>query len=48
MKNSVNVCTCLTLSGYVAGVTIGGVLPLVLLGSGLLISISEMNKIIRK
>ena len=48
MKNSVNVCTCLTLGGYVAGVTIGGVLPLVLLGSGLLISISEMNKIIRK
>ena len=48
MKNSVSVCTCLTLGGYVAGVTIGGVLPLVLLGSGLLLSISEMNKIIRK
>ena len=48
MKNSVNVCTCLTLGGYVAGVAAGGILPLVLLGSGLIISVSEMNKIIRK
>ena len=44
MKNSVNVCTWLTLGGYVAGVTIGGTLPIVLLCSGLLISIFEMNK----
>ena len=37
MKNNVNVCTCLTLGGYVAGVTIGGVLPIVLLSTALLI-----------
>ena len=48
MKNSVTVCTWLTLGGYVAGVTIGGVLPIVLLSTGLLISISEMNKITKK
>ena len=44
MKNSVTVCTWLTLGGYVTGVTIGGTLPIVLLCSGLLISIFEMNK----
>ena len=48
MKNSVNVCTWLALGGYVTGVTIGGSLPLILLGGGLFLSISEMNKIIRK
>ena len=48
MINSVNVCTWLTLGGYVTGVTIGGTLPLVLIGSALLISISEMNKITKK
>ena len=48
MKNSFNVCTWLTLGGYVAVVTIGGVLPIVLLSTGLLISISEMNKITKK
>ena len=37
MKNSFNVCTWLTLGGYVAGVTIGGILPIVLLSTGLLI-----------